>query len=156
MPSEMHTHCAMAHKMMPMWRSTYTVPRDITHLSAPQCSRPHVAPTIPIPHQQEFVKSRFQPERFQNFFSSGEKRKEAVTSLLSHERGRQLIYELSAEHRNSLMLTFAIQKIMKQVSRGAENPGKYFISEAVLTCFAASESACCSQVWVKHSAMWGF
>ncbi|MEW5303058.1 MAG: hypothetical protein WDW38_001373 [Sanguina aurantia] len=63
---------------------------------------------------KEFVKSRFQPERFQNFFSSGEKRKEAVTSLLSHERGRQLIYELSAEHRNSLMLTFAIQKIMKQ------------------------------------------
>ncbi len=39
-----------------------------------------------------------------------------LDGLLGDPRGRKLIYELSAQHRNSLLLNFAIQRIMKNVS----------------------------------------
>ncbi len=47
-----------------------------------------------------------------------------LDGLLADSRGRKLIYELSAAHRNSLLLNFAIQKIMKQVGTLSESHGR--------------------------------
>ncbi|KAG2489646.1 hypothetical protein HYH03_011925 [Edaphochlamys debaryana] len=64
----------------------------------------------------EFVKSKFDPDKFISVFGSQSTRAQVLPwldGLLSDPRGRKLIYELSAAHRNSLLLNFAIQKIMK-------------------------------------------
>lgn len=46
-----------------------------------------------------------------------------LDGLLGDPRGRKLIYELSSQHRNSLLLNFAIQRIMKNV-RGEQGEGR--------------------------------
>lgn len=71
---------------------------------------------------QEFAKSKFDPDQFISVFGSQSTRSQALAwldGLLVDPRGRKFIYELSAAHRNSLLLNFAIQKIMKMVSRQA-------------------------------------
>ncbi|KAG2448240.1 hypothetical protein HYH02_006825 [Chlamydomonas schloesseri] len=65
---------------------------------------------------KEFVKSKFEPDKFIGVFSSAATRAQVLPwldGLLGDPRGRKLIYELSAQHRNSLLLNFAIQRIMK-------------------------------------------
>ncbi|GLC69877.1 hypothetical protein PLESTF_000890600 [Pleodorina starrii] len=66
---------------------------------------------------KEFAKSKFDPDKFISVFGSQSTRSQGglawLDGLLSDPRGRKLIYELSAAHRNSLLLNFAIQKIMK-------------------------------------------
>lgn len=69
---------------------------------------------------------------------------EWLNELIADRRGRQLIYELSAAHRNSLLLNYAIQRILKQVRLGRtylcmlrwDAPGGSF-SSAVATALAA-------------------
>ncbi|GFR40932.1 hypothetical protein Agub_g1588, partial [Astrephomene gubernaculifera] len=65
---------------------------------------------------KEFAKSKFDPDRFISVFGSHSTRAQVLPwldGLLGDPRGRKLVYELSAAHRNSLLLNFAIQKIMK-------------------------------------------
>uniref|UniRef100_A0A383VL51 Uncharacterized protein n=1 Tax=Tetradesmus obliquus TaxID=3088 RepID=A0A383VL51_TETOB len=60
----------------------------------------------------ELAKERFDAARFLGVFRRGHP--EWLNELIADRRGRQLIYELSAAHRNSLLLNYAIQRILKQ------------------------------------------
>jgi hypothetical protein len=62
---------------------------------------------------QELAKERFDATKFLSVFKRGHP--EWLVELIADRRGRQLIYELSAAHRNSLLLNYAIQRILKQV-----------------------------------------
>eukprot|EP00879_Flechtneria_rotunda_P021413 GHRR01022570.1.p1 GENE.GHRR01022570.1~~GHRR01022570.1.p1 ORF type:complete len:302 (+),score=121.38 GHRR01022570.1:122-1027(+) len=61
---------------------------------------------------QELAKERFNAAKFLGVFRRGNP--DWLHELINHRRGRQLIYELSATHRNSLLLNYAIQRILKQ------------------------------------------
>jgi hypothetical protein len=62
---------------------------------------------------QELAKERFDASKFLSLFKGGHPG--WLNELIADRRGRQLIYELSAAHRNSLLLNYAIQRILKQV-----------------------------------------
>ncbi|GLI58953.1 hypothetical protein VaNZ11_000670 [Volvox africanus] len=65
---------------------------------------------------KEFTKAKFDPDKFVGIFASQSTRSQGLPwleGLLSDPRGRKFFYELSASHRNSLLLNFTIQKIMK-------------------------------------------
>lgn len=62
---------------------------------------------------QELVKERFDAAKFLGVFRRGHP--DWLNELISDRRGRQLIYDLSAAHKNSLLLNYAIQRILKQV-----------------------------------------
>eukprot|EP00775_Hariotina_reticulata_P012244 gene12244-12381_t len=62
--------------------------------------------------QQELVKERFEAAKFLGVFRKGHP--DWLNELISDRRGRQLIYDLSAAHKNSLLLNYAIQRILKQ------------------------------------------
>ena len=62
---------------------------------------------------QELVKERFDPTRFLSVFKKGHP--EWLDQLIQHKACRKMIYELSAANKNSLLLNYAIQRILKQV-----------------------------------------
>lgn len=62
---------------------------------------------------QELAKERFDPTRYLSVFKQGHP--EWLNKLIQHRQGRQLIYDLSMSHRSSLLLNYAIQRILKQV-----------------------------------------
>lgn len=62
---------------------------------------------------QELAKERFDATKYLGVFRRGHP--DWLNELISDRRGRQLIYELSSTHRNSLLLNYAIQRILKQV-----------------------------------------
>ena len=61
---------------------------------------------------QEVIKSRFDAEKLDSVLRSKEHTPSWVGGLTSDKIGRQLIYDLSGVHKNSLMLNFAVQKIL--------------------------------------------
>ena len=61
---------------------------------------------------QEVIKSRFDAEQLDSVLRSKEHTPSWVGGLTSDKIGRQLIYDLSGFHKNSLMLNFAVQKIL--------------------------------------------
>ncbi len=64
---------------------------------------------------QEVVKERFSADKVADVFGSRQgKAPTWLEGLTSDPRGRALVYELSAGHRNCLLLNFAIQKILMQ------------------------------------------
>lgn len=68
---------------------------------------------------QEFVCARFAPEKLSDaFVKSGGKPPAWLNKLITDPQGRALIYQLSASHRNCLLLNCAIQKILVQVGGG--------------------------------------
>ncbi|GAB4822406.1 hypothetical protein N2152v2_009452 [Parachlorella kessleri] len=70
---------------------------------------------------RQLAKERFDPQRFAGIFSSGGSgAPQWLNGLIAEKEGRQLIYELSAQYKNSLLLNFAIQKILMQPGREQE------------------------------------
>ncbi|GAX82209.1 hypothetical protein CEUSTIGMA_g9637.t1 [Chlamydomonas eustigma] len=64
---------------------------------------------------KEFVKQKFDSEKLAGVFHQNNGKPPAwIENLTQDPRGRQLIYELSAAHRNSLILNYGIQKILMQ------------------------------------------
>ncbi len=62
------------------------------------------------------MRSRFDPERVANVFAERQGRAPPwLDGIISEPRGRALVYSLSAQHRNCLLLNYAIQKILMQV-----------------------------------------
>lgn len=61
---------------------------------------------------QEVIKAKFNAERLDSVLRSKTHMPAWVNGLTSDKIGRQLIYDLSGVHKNSLMLNFAIQKIL--------------------------------------------
>ena len=61
---------------------------------------------------QGVIQERFDPEKLDSVLRSKEHTPAWVGGLTSDRIGRQLIYDLSGVHRNSLMLNFAVQKIL--------------------------------------------
>lgn len=61
---------------------------------------------------QEVIKSKFDAEKLDSVLRSQQHTPSWVTGLTSDKIGRQLIYDLSGVHKNSLMLNFAVQKIL--------------------------------------------
>lgn len=69
---------------------------------------------------RQLARERFDPQRFAGIFSSGGSgAPQWLNGLIAEEEGRQLIYELSAQYK-SLLLNFAIQKILMQPGREQE------------------------------------
>ncbi len=69
----------------------------------------HVSPLSAV---QEVIKSKFDAEKLDSVLRSRSHTPSWVTGLTSDRIGRQLIYDLSGVHKNSLMLNFAVQKIL--------------------------------------------
>lgn len=69
---------------------------------------------------QDLAQERFDPTKYLGAFRRGPP--EWLNTLIKDRRGRQLIYELSATHRNSLLLNYAIQKILKEVGAEGDLP----------------------------------
>lgn len=61
---------------------------------------------------QEVIKARFDAEKLDSVLRSKEHTPAWVGGLTSDIIGRRLIYDLSEVHKNSLMLNFAVQKIL--------------------------------------------
>jgi hypothetical protein len=64
-------------------------------------------------YTQELVKERFDPTKFLSVFKQGHP--VWLDQLIQHTHSRKMIYELSAANKNSLLLNYAIQRILKQV-----------------------------------------
>ncbi|BDA42837.1 Negative elongation factor D [Coccomyxa sp. Obi] len=66
---------------------------------------------------RELAKDLFDPDKFSGVFTSGgsgpPRWLDGPSGLTADREGRQLIYELSAKHRNCLLLNYAIQKILQ-------------------------------------------
>jgi hypothetical protein len=62
---------------------------------------------------QELIKERFDPTKFLSVFKKGHP--SWLDQLIQHNHSRKMIYELSAANKNSLLLNYAIQRILKQV-----------------------------------------
>lgn len=73
--------------------------------------RSHSLHSHPLP--QELVKERFDPTKFLSVFKQGHPT--WLDELIKHTHSRKMIYELSAANKNSLLLNYAIQRILKQV-----------------------------------------
>lgn len=65
---------------------------------------------------QELVRERFDPTKFLSVFKAGHPA--WLDQLIQHSHSRKMIYELSAANKNSLLLNYAIQRILKQVCVG--------------------------------------
>ncbi|KAK9909351.1 hypothetical protein WJX75_000889 [Coccomyxa subellipsoidea] len=65
---------------------------------------------------RELAKELFDPDKFSGVFTSGgsgpPRWLDGPSGLTADREGRQLIYELSAKHRNCLLLNYAIQRIL--------------------------------------------
>ncbi len=61
------------------------------------------------------MQERFDSERFSEVFAAGSGPPAWLSALTSDPRGRKLLYELSAAHRNCLLLSFAMQRILFEV-----------------------------------------
>ncbi|KAK9864357.1 hypothetical protein WJX84_002228 [Apatococcus fuscideae] len=77
------------------------------------------------------IQERFDPEKLDSVLRSKEHTPAWVGGLTSDRIGRQLIYDLSGVHRNSLMLNFAVQKILadghdQEVASIGSNLAGYF------------------------------
>jgi hypothetical protein len=70
---------------------------------------------------------------------------EWLNELIADRRGRQLIYELSAAHRNSLLLNYAIQRILKQVCMLVEGISAWCIDYGM-------QRSCSLRLPTQHSA----
>jgi TH1 protein len=68
---------------------------------------------LSVPLAQRLAKEKFNPDMFAGVFTGG-KAPPWLDGLAADAEGRQLIYQLSSEHRNCLLLSFAIQKILYQ------------------------------------------
>lgn len=69
--------------------------------------------TYPCLSPQELIKERFDPLKFLSVFKKGHPT--WLDQLIQHDYSRKMIYELSAANKNSLLLNYAIQRILKQV-----------------------------------------
>ena len=70
---------------------------------------------------RKLVLERFDPQMFAGIFSAGGSGiPQWINALLADADGRALIYELSSRYQNSLLLNFAMQKIIMQPGRDAE------------------------------------
>ena len=70
---------------------------------------------------RKLVLERFDPHKFSGIFSAGGSgAPEWLNSLVSDREGRGLIYDLSSRYQTSLLLNFAMQKIVMQPGRDAE------------------------------------
>jgi hypothetical protein len=74
------------------------------HAAHPRCQPP-----------QKLVQERFDSERFSEVFTAGSGPPAWLSALTSDPRGRKLLYELSAAHKNCLLLNFAMQRILYEV-----------------------------------------
>ena len=61
---------------------------------------------------QEVIKAKFDAEKLDSVLRSRQNTPAWVNGLTADKIGRQLIYDLSGVHKNSLMLNFAVQKIL--------------------------------------------
>jgi len=62
----------------------------------------------------QFVREHFNPAAFSDVFSSGGGFPEWLQGLIEFPEGRQLIYELTDQHRSCLFLNFAVHHILQQ------------------------------------------
>ncbi|QDZ19698.1 TH1-like protein [Chloropicon primus] len=62
----------------------------------------------------QFVRENFDPAAFSDVFSSGGGFPEWLQGLIEFPEGRELIYELTDQHRNCLFLNFAVHHILLQ------------------------------------------
>ena len=63
---------------------------------------------------KELVKQKFSAEKLASIFTQyGGKPPPWLETLVNDARGRKLIYELSATHRNCLLLDYGIQRILR-------------------------------------------
>lgn len=70
---------------------------------------------------RKLVLGRFDPQKFAGIFSAGGSgAPQWLNGLISEREGRGLIYDLSSRYQNSLLLNFALQKILMQPGRDAE------------------------------------
>ena len=70
---------------------------------------------------RELILDRFSPNIFSGIFSSGGSgAPKWLNSLIEDADGRNLIYDLSHRYQNSLLLNFAVQKILLQPGRDEE------------------------------------
>ena len=70
---------------------------------------------------RRLIKERFDPQCFAGIFSAGGSgAPKWLNALISDVDGRRLIYDLAACYDNSLLLNFAIQKILMQPERESE------------------------------------
>jgi negative elongation factor C/D len=70
---------------------------------------------------RKLAKERFDPGKFAGVFQAGGSgAPKWINGLIADPQGRQLIYHLAARHPDSLLLNFAIQKILRQPGREGE------------------------------------
>jgi len=70
---------------------------------------------------RKLAKERFDPKKFAGVFQAGGSgAPKWINGLIADPQGRQLIYHLAARHPDSLLLNFAIQKILRQPGREGE------------------------------------
>jgi len=73
---------------------------------------------------RELVLEKFKPTTFENLFTTGGKGPPRwLNALVSEEGGRELVYQLSTKHDDSLLLSFALKKIVSN-GFGDEVAGK--------------------------------
>ena len=73
---------------------------------------------------RELVLEKFKPSTFENLFTTGGKGPPRwLNALVSEEGGRELVYQLSTKHDDSLLLSFALKKIVSN-GFGDEVAGK--------------------------------
>lgn len=70
----------------------------------------------PPPTPQELAKERFDPEQLLSVFRKG--RPTWLHELTADARGRRLILDLSAQHKSSIFLNYAIRRIFDTVRDG--------------------------------------
>ncbi len=66
--------------------------------------------------QQELAKEHYDVDKFLAVFRRGPPA--WLDGLTADKRGRHLIYDLATAHQNCLLLSFAIQRLLKQVWLG--------------------------------------
>jgi negative elongation factor C/D len=70
---------------------------------------------------RQLVLDKFDPQKFSGIFSAGGSgAPKWLSGLISDRDGRGIIYTLSAKYQNSLLLNFAMQKILMQPGRDVE------------------------------------
>lgn len=70
---------------------------------------------------RQLVLEKFDPQKFSGIFSAGGSgAPKWLSGLISDREGRGIIYTLSAKYQNSLLLNFAMQKILMQPGRDVE------------------------------------
>jgi len=70
---------------------------------------------------RQLVLEKFDPQKFSGIFSAGGSgAPKWLSGLISDREGRGIIYTLSSKYQNSLLLNFAMQKILMQPGRDVE------------------------------------